>query len=114
MNINSLLNERSPPSTYIYYGLRAEIRVYTREHIYMVFAFKGLTAALHAETRRLMMSLCQIQRRSPSLARTSTAPHYVDSESHLDRCYTTLYYNYTLYNCIVYIELALGIEMVYN
>ena len=36
--------------------------------------------------------------------------------------YTTLYYNYTLriiilYNCIVYnlyIELALGIEMVYN
>ena len=29
MNINSLLNERSPPSTYIY-GLHAEIRVHCR------------------------------------------------------------------------------------
>ena len=46
MNINSLLNERSPPSTYIY-GLGAEIRVHASIYIYMVFAFKGLIMSVH-------------------------------------------------------------------
>ena len=36
MNLNSLLNERSPPSTYMYiYGLRAERYGYTRTRAYI-------------------------------------------------------------------------------